>query len=88
MKSWLCCCRLGGTGLEARNVTEILNRLTSDYDKRLRPNYGGEPVTIGVTMHVSDISAISEVAMDYTLDIYLRQFWRDPRLQFSGINQS
>uniref|UniRef100_Q7M4F6 Gamma-aminobutyric acid receptor NB14.1 (Fragments) n=1 Tax=Drosophila sp. TaxID=7242 RepID=Q7M4F6_DROSP len=44
------------------------------YDKRVRPNYGGPPVEVGVTMYVLSISSVSEVLMDFTLDFYFRQF--------------
>uniref|UniRef100_Q7M4F7 Gamma-aminobutyric acid receptor NB4.1 (Fragments) n=1 Tax=Drosophila sp. TaxID=7242 RepID=Q7M4F7_DROSP len=44
------------------------------YDKRVRPNYGGPPVEVGVTMYVLSISSLSEVKMDFTLDFYFRQF--------------
>uniref|UniRef100_A0A0M3HNT0 Neur_chan_LBD domain-containing protein n=1 Tax=Ascaris lumbricoides TaxID=6252 RepID=A0A0M3HNT0_ASCLU len=46
-------------------ISNILNRLTdkSTYDKRLRPKYGAEPVDVGITIHVSSISAVSEVDM-------------------------
>ncbi|VDO94807.1 unnamed protein product [Soboliphyme baturini] len=66
----------------SRNITHILNTLVDKkyYDKRLRPNYGGPAVDVGITLHVSSISAVSEVDMDYTLDFYLRQNWVDPRL--------
>merc|ERR1711990_1247834 len=33
-------------------------------------------------MFVLSISEISEVGMDFTLDMYFRQFWQDPRLSF------
>lgn len=53
---------------------QVLNRLTdkSKYDKRLRPRYGEGHVDVGITIHVSSISAVSEVDMDFTLDFYLR----------------
>jgi len=28
------------------------------------------------------------VSQDYTLEMYLRQFWTDPRLSFKGSNES
>ncbi|CAI5444322.1 unnamed protein product [Caenorhabditis angaria] len=69
-------------------LTELLDRLTnsSTYDKRLRPKYGSAPVDVGITIHVSSISAVSEVDMDFTLDFYLRQTWQDPRLAFDGVD--
>ncbi|KAK0415598.1 hypothetical protein QR680_012020 [Steinernema hermaphroditum] len=65
-------------------ISDVLDRLTdsSKYDKRLRPRYGDKPVDVGITIHVSSISAVSEVDMDFTLDFYLRQTWQDPRLAY------
>lgn len=33
------------------------------YDKRVRPNYGGTPVDVGITMQIISISTVSEVQM-------------------------
>ena len=52
------------------------------YDRRVRPNYGGPPVTVGVTLYVLSIGELSEKFMDFTFDMYFRQFWTDPRLSF------
>ncbi|ETN86288.1 hypothetical protein NECAME_16427 [Necator americanus] len=48
--------------------------------------YGEKPVDVGITIHVSSISAVSEVDMDFTLDIYMRQTWQDPRLAFGTLD--
>ncbi|XP_020297621.1 gamma-aminobutyric acid receptor subunit beta isoform X10 [Pseudomyrmex gracilis] len=64
------------------NISAILDSFSVSYDKRVRPNYGGPPVEVGVTMYVLSISSLSEVKMDFTLDFYFRQFWTDPRLGF------
>ncbi|CAH1366076.1 hypothetical protein MTP99_007500 [Tenebrio molitor] len=64
------------------NISAILDSFSVSYDKRVRPNYGGPPVEVGVTMYVLSISSLSEVKMDFTLDFYFRQFWTDPRLAF------
>ncbi|XP_025032158.1 gamma-aminobutyric acid receptor subunit pi [Python bivittatus] len=58
--------------------------LTKEYNRYLRPNFGGKPVTIAMTLDVASISSISESDMDYTATIYLRQRWTDPRLVFQG----
>lgn len=46
-------------------ISDVLNKLVDpkNYDKRLRPKYGREPVDVGITIHVSSISAVSEVDM-------------------------
>lgn len=48
----------------------------------MRPNYGGPPVEVNVTMRILSISSVSEVMMDFTADFYFRQTWVDPRLRF------
>ncbi|XP_070170003.1 gamma-aminobutyric acid receptor subunit beta isoform X13 [Polyergus mexicanus] len=72
----------GGSMLGDVNISAILDSFSVSYDKRVRPNYGGPPVEVGVTMYVLSISSLSEVKMDFTLDFYFRQFWTDPRLAF------
>ncbi|XP_069686223.1 gamma-aminobutyric acid receptor subunit beta isoform X5 [Periplaneta americana] len=72
----------GGSMLGDVNISAILDSFSASYDKRVRPNYGGTPVEVGITMYVLSISSLSEVKMDFTLDFYFRQFWTDPRLAF------
>ncbi|ULU01007.1 hypothetical protein L5515_004274 [Caenorhabditis briggsae] len=66
------------------NVTRLLDKLIASHDRRIRPNYGGPPIEVNITAHVTTISAVSEVSMDYTLDLYLRQIWKDPRLAWES----
>ncbi|KAH0621896.1 hypothetical protein JD844_023618 [Phrynosoma platyrhinos] len=58
--------------------------LTKGYNRYLRPNFGGAPVVIAMSLNVASISSISESDMDYTATIYLRQRWTDSRLVFHG----
>ena len=67
---------------EVVNVSAILNQFMVGYDKRVRPNYGGIPVTVGVSLYILSIGDLSEKFMDFTFDMYFRQFWHDPRLAF------
>ncbi|CAG9537861.1 unnamed protein product [Cercopithifilaria johnstoni] len=71
--------------LHIKKISQILDMLIDNatYDKRLRPKHGEGPVNVGITIHVSSISAVSEIDMDFTVDFYLRQTWNDPRLAFS-----
>ena len=66
------------------NITAILDNILIGYDKRVRPNYGNSPVTIGVTLYVLSIWDFSEQNMDFTFDMFFRQYWHDPRLAFEG----
>ncbi|XP_070553292.1 gamma-aminobutyric acid receptor subunit beta-like [Ptychodera flava] len=65
------------------NVTKVLNGLLDGYDKRLRPNYGGTPVLVNVSMLVYNLGPIVATSMEYKLDFYFRQLWYDNRLKFS-----
>ena len=68
------------------NISKILNAFfTGGYDRRVRPNYGGPPVEVGITMFIISISTVSEVKMDFTSDFYFRQAWNDPRLSFDPL---
>ena len=50
----------------------FLSRFQIGYDRRVRPNYGGSPVTVGVSLYVLSLSEISEKFMDFTFDMYFR----------------
>ncbi|XP_022689605.1 gamma-aminobutyric acid receptor subunit beta-like isoform X2 [Varroa jacobsoni] len=74
-----------GLTMKGQNVSNILRSFfeSGKYDKRVRPNYGGTPVDVGITMQIISISTVSEVQMDFTSDFYFRQTWRDERLSFT-----
>ncbi|XP_045248262.1 gamma-aminobutyric acid receptor subunit beta-1 isoform X2 [Macaca fascicularis] len=66
-------------------VKETVDRLLKGYDIRLRPDFGGPPVDVGMRIDVASIDMVSEVNMDYTLTMYFQQSWKDKRLSYSGI---
>ncbi|KAF7711953.1 gamma-aminobutyric acid receptor subunit beta-3 isoform X5 [Silurus meridionalis] len=66
-------------------VKETVDKLLKGYDIRLRPDFGGAPVSVGMTIDVANIDMVSEVNMDFTLTMYFQQYWRDKRLAYSGI---
>nr|XP_024214696.1 gamma-aminobutyric acid receptor subunit beta-like isoform X2 [Halyomorpha halys] len=65
------------------NVTQTISRLLDGYDIRLRPNFGGDPLYVGMDLTIASFDSISEVNMDYTITMYLNQYWKDERLTFS-----
>ena len=67
------------TAASSLNISSILNSFQVGYDRRVRPNYGGVPVTVGVTLYILSVGDLSEKFMDFTFDMYFRQFWTDPR---------
>lgn len=67
------------------NSTWIVETLLKDYDRRIRPGVKGSPQEVRVDMYVANIWAMEEVKMDFTIDIYLRQYWTDERLAFGHL---
>uniref|UniRef100_UPI00398F0DC7 gamma-aminobutyric acid receptor subunit beta-4-like isoform X1 n=2 Tax=Pristiophorus japonicus TaxID=55135 RepID=UPI00398F0DC7 len=72
---------IGNISLVKRTVDKLLR----GYDIRLRPDFGGSPVTVGMSIHIASIDMISEVNMDYTITMYFQQGWRDKRLSYTAI---
>ncbi|KAJ7319677.1 hypothetical protein JRQ81_019188, partial [Phrynocephalus forsythii] len=66
-------------------VKETVDKLLKGYDIRLRPDFGGPPVNVGMNIDIASIDMVSEVNMDYTLTMYFQQYWRDKRLAYAGI---
>ncbi|CAH1264589.1 GABRB3 [Branchiostoma lanceolatum] len=69
-------------------TTSAIENLLKGYDRNLRPNFGGPAVDVLVSMQIASIDQISEVDLDYTITVFLRQYWRDNRLQYTGTNKS
>ncbi|XP_006900028.1 PREDICTED: gamma-aminobutyric acid receptor subunit theta-like [Elephantulus edwardii] len=63
-------------------VHKVLDRVLMGYDGRLRPNFGGDPVPVGISIYISSIEQISEINMDYTITMFFQQTWKDPRLAY------
>uniref|UniRef100_A0A8C2FH24 Gamma-aminobutyric acid type A receptor beta3 subunit n=1 Tax=Cyprinus carpio TaxID=7962 RepID=A0A8C2FH24_CYPCA len=61
-------------------VKETVDKLLKGYDIRLRPDFGGAPVAVGMSIDVASIDMVSEVNMIS----YYYQYW-DKRLAYSGI---
>ncbi|CAL8119985.1 unnamed protein product [Orchesella dallaii] len=70
----------------SKHVTNLLDGLLKEdrYDKRIRPNFGGPPVTIEVNMYIKSLGPVSETEEVYSLDCYFRQMWVDNRLKFNA----
>jgi len=61
-------------------VSRLINRRLKRYDKNVRPNDTGPPVEVLIEFKLMAFGKIREEDMDYTIDIFFRQWWRDPRL--------
>ncbi|XP_012696063.1 gamma-aminobutyric acid receptor subunit beta-3 isoform X4 [Clupea harengus] len=83
--TFVCCAQSANEPGNMSFVKETVDRLLSGYDIRLRPDFGGAPVAVGMSIDVASIDMVSEVNMDYTLTMYFQQYWRDKRLAYMGI---
>ncbi|KAH0616219.1 hypothetical protein JD844_027176 [Phrynosoma platyrhinos] len=45
-------------------VKETVDRLLKGYDIRLRPDFGGSPVDVGMRIEIASIDMVSEVNMN------------------------
>nr|XP_032804394.1 glycine receptor subunit alphaZ1-like [Petromyzon marinus] len=50
------------------------------YDSRMRPNVDGPPVVVNCSILVKGFGPVEEATMDYSINIFLRQTWNDPRI--------
>ncbi|XP_065301998.1 glycine receptor subunit alpha-2-like [Dermacentor albipictus] len=75
--------RPGSVSYDALNFHQLpdLDELFEGYDKRAWPTYGtGEPTKVLVDMRVNTLGPMNAEDMDYEMDIFFRQAWRDPRI--------
>ncbi|XP_063303566.1 gamma-aminobutyric acid receptor subunit alpha-6 isoform X2 [Pelobates fuscus] len=70
--------------IHSENITRILDRLLDGYDNRLRPGFGGPVTEVKTDIYVTSFGPVSDVEMEYTMDVFFRQTWIDERLKFDG----
>uniref|UniRef100_A0A674PH71 Gamma-aminobutyric acid type A receptor subunit beta4 n=1 Tax=Takifugu rubripes TaxID=31033 RepID=A0A674PH71_TAKRU len=78
-----CSSSTGNSGMSVAKTT--VDKLLKGYDIRLRPDFGGPPVIVGMSINIASIDSISEVNMDYTITMYFQQSWRDKRLAYGEL---
>ncbi|KAG5270448.1 hypothetical protein AALO_G00192750 [Alosa alosa] len=64
--------------------TRILDRLLDGYDNRLRPGLGDRVTEVKTNIYVTSFGPVSDTDMEYTIDVFFRQSWKDERLKFDG----
>ncbi|XP_005795551.1 gamma-aminobutyric acid receptor subunit alpha-6 [Xiphophorus maculatus] len=74
----------GGEKVYSDNITLILDRLLDGYDNRLRPGSGGGITEVKTDIFVTSFGPVSDVEMEFTMDMFFRQMWVDERLKFEG----
>ncbi|XP_072012091.1 gamma-aminobutyric acid receptor subunit delta isoform X1 [Engystomops pustulosus] len=65
-----------------------LEGLMKGYARKFRPGIGGPPVIVAVDIEVTSIDHISEINMEYTMTVFLRQSWKDERLAYNHTNKT
>uniref|UniRef100_A0A4W3J283 Gamma-aminobutyric acid receptor subunit alpha-2 n=1 Tax=Callorhinchus milii TaxID=7868 RepID=A0A4W3J283_CALMI len=70
--------------VHSENITRILDRLLDGYDNRLRPGFAGPVTEVKTDIYVTSFGPVSDVEMEYTMDVFFRQTWIDERLKFEG----
>ncbi|XP_038057920.1 gamma-aminobutyric acid receptor subunit alpha-2-like [Patiria miniata] len=66
------------------NITRILDHLTTNYDKNLRPGIKGPPIVIQSDIFALSVGPVVEIDLEFSIDVFFRQRWTDPRLQFNS----
>ncbi|XP_051803027.1 gamma-aminobutyric acid receptor subunit alpha-2 isoform X2 [Acanthochromis polyacanthus] len=64
--------------------TKILDSLLDGYDNRLRPGLGDRVTQVKTDIYVTSFGPVSDTDMEYTVDVFFRQSWKDERLKFHG----
>lgn len=70
-----------GTSAKASKELEIK---LQNYDKHLRPYADVKPLAVQVQVALVDLGPINEQDFSFQADLFLRQWWHDPRLTFSA----
>ncbi|XP_052120175.1 gamma-aminobutyric acid receptor alpha-like isoform X2 [Frankliniella occidentalis] len=69
----------------SRNITLVLENLLKNYENSRPPRTGnGQPAVVRTNILIRSMGPVSELGMDYSMDCYFRQYWRDARLSFKG----
>uniref|UniRef100_A0A5F8H2Y1 Neurotransmitter-gated ion-channel ligand-binding domain-containing protein n=1 Tax=Monodelphis domestica TaxID=13616 RepID=A0A5F8H2Y1_MONDO len=63
MIAMVCCAQSANEPSNMSYVKETVDRLLKGYDIRLRPDFGGPPVDVGMRIDVASIDMVSEVNM-------------------------
>ncbi|XP_034628420.1 gamma-aminobutyric acid receptor subunit beta-1-like [Trachemys scripta elegans] len=63
MLAMVCCAQSVNEPSNMSYVKETVDRLLHGYDIRLRPDFGGAPVDVGMRIDIANIDMVSEVNM-------------------------
>uniref|UniRef100_A0A8C4RM40 Neurotransmitter-gated ion-channel ligand-binding domain-containing protein n=1 Tax=Erpetoichthys calabaricus TaxID=27687 RepID=A0A8C4RM40_ERPCA len=63
MVAMVCCAQSVNEPSNMSFVKETVDKLLKGYDIRLRPDFGGPPVDVGMSIDIASIDMVSEVNM-------------------------
>ncbi|XP_070535221.1 glycine receptor subunit alpha-2-like [Ptychodera flava] len=69
---------------ELSRQSSLLTELKKGQDNQIRPQAGASPVDLKVNLYVASFNSVTETDMEYSITIYYRQFWNDPRLRHNS----
>ncbi len=67
------------------STASVVSELLRNYNRQERPIRDG-PTEVKLGIFVNSFYSVSAQDMDYSVSMYLRQSWLDPRLKFTPIN--
>lgn len=77
--------RTASADMLSRNISIILENLLKRYEQSQLPTHGqGMPTVVQTNILIRSMGPVSELDMEYSMDCYFRQYWRDKRLSFKG----
>lgn len=69
----------------SKNISMLLEDLLKSYESSQIPTHGqGVPTVVKTNILIRSMGPVSELDMEYSMDCYFRQYWRDRRLSFKG----
>ncbi|XP_069130982.1 glycine receptor subunit alpha-2-like [Argopecten irradians] len=70
--------------------TILVDQISQSQNYVYRPHYNikDKPVVIECDLHVNSIDSVTEVEMEFTIEVILHLTWRDPRVYITFQNQS
>uniref|UniRef100_A0A1I8HYA7 Gamma-aminobutyric acid receptor subunit beta n=3 Tax=Macrostomum lignano TaxID=282301 RepID=A0A1I8HYA7_9PLAT len=72
-------------------MRDFIAKIFEKYDKSIPPSmYTGKTTIVRVSLMVHAMSSINVIDMDYSVNMFLRQYWNDTRLAYAhrGYNES
>ncbi|XP_064609167.1 glycine receptor subunit alpha-2-like [Liolophura sinensis] len=77
-------CVTGENVTDEDTIAELMAEVmtANSYNKHKRPPPRSLPTILRVGFYVETLASISELDMEFTINIYLRQTWVDPRLAY------